>query len=127
MKHFVYFNLHKKVFSVKNCKSGLVVKHSDTVILTDCEFKVSQAGRNRVLKEKRKNVHAGVKGVVVAFDLADGRNECFVEVTYNPYLYDSFVIKDTKEPVISAKYVIMHEKRVYAIGVEKKLDINLAV
>ena len=69
MKHFVYYNLHKHVFSVRSCKSGLVEHHVNTVILSDCDFKVSKAGRDRVLKEKRKNVHAGVKGTVKSLEL----------------------------------------------------------
>ena len=117
-KHFVYYNLHKHVWSVKGCKSGLVEHHSDTAILTDCEFKVSKAGRARVLKEKRKNVHAGVKGIVSTFDLGNVDFDEFTEITYNPYKYSSFVVKETKVAVNSASQVIMHKKRVFAKGLK---------
>ena len=50
---YVYFNLHKKCFSVK--QSGKVVSHDDCVLLKDCRFLVGDAGRERVLKEKKKN------------------------------------------------------------------------
>ena len=50
---YVYFNLHKKCFSVK--QSGKVVSHDDCVLLKDCRFLVGDAGRERVLKEKIKN------------------------------------------------------------------------
>ena len=41
---------------------GKVLEHNTEFFLKDVEFKVSQAGRNRVLKEQRKNVHAFVCG-----------------------------------------------------------------
>lgn len=120
MKHFIYYNLHKHVFSVKSCKTQLVEHHSDTVIMTNCEFKVSQAGRNRVLKEKRKNVHAGVKGNVKSLELNGFDLDNFTEITYNPYKYDSFVVKSNEEPVTEAKLVILHKKRVFALGIKEE-------
>ena len=59
---YVYFNLHKKLWSVKSRKTRHVLFHAAVVLLYDCQFKVRQAGRKRVLKEKRKNVHAGISG-----------------------------------------------------------------
>ena len=59
---FVYKNLHKDCWSVK--QDGLVKLHTNDITLYDCEFKVSKVGRDRVLKEKRKNVHAGVRGYI---------------------------------------------------------------
>lgn len=59
---FVYFNLHKKVFSVKDVKTGRVIAHANTVKLQNAYPKVSEKGRQRVLKEQRKNVHAGIRG-----------------------------------------------------------------
>ena len=52
MKVFVYFNLHKKCWSVMDWKSKLVVGHCDEISLDNPVFKVSQAGRDRVRKEK---------------------------------------------------------------------------
>ena len=119
MKFFCYFNLHKKVFSLKNHKTKLVEHHAQTVRLDNCEFKVSQAGRNRVLKEKRKNVHAGVQGDLRARDFkvdVEALEESFVELTYNPYKYGSFVVKSTEVAIMSANVVILHNKRVFAKG-----------
>lgn len=94
MKVFVYFNLHRKMWSVRNVKTGRVIDHTDYIVLTDVTFKVSQAGRQRVLREKKKNVHAGVQGYVASNEdiksiriLGKQAN-----VTYNPYKYDSFVM-----------------------------------
>ena len=51
---YVYFNLHKKCWSVR--QSGRIVNHTDNVMLKDCRYLVGQAGRKKVLEEKRKNV-----------------------------------------------------------------------
>jgi len=57
---FVYFNLHKKVWSVR--QSGKVVGHTEHIMLKDCRFLVGKKGRERVIREGKKNVHAGVSG-----------------------------------------------------------------
>ena len=102
MNHYsqseVYFNLRKNLFSVR--QNGLVVAHKRFILLEDAVFKVSQAGRARVLREKRKNVHAMVKGIVSKqfVDKYDGL------AYYNPYKTETFV--DAKgNPLLGAKFV----------------------
>jgi hypothetical protein len=107
---FVYFNLHKKVFSVKDVKTGLVVAHTETIALEDATFKVSEAGRQRVLKEQRKNVHAGVRGKYTGTITT---NELGREATYNPYKFSSFVDKGTLEPIEKASVVHLEKRKVY--------------
>jgi hypothetical protein len=88
MKVRVYRNLHKKCLSVQAKVNGAwkVIDHVDQITLVDVSFKVSQAGRDRVLREKRKNVHAYVCGTVATFPIAlQGR-----KVSYNPYKADTF-------------------------------------
>jgi hypothetical protein len=114
MRVFVYFNLHKKCFSIKALegdRKGRVVAHSNTVLLESCKFKVSESGRQRVLREKRKNVHAGVTGVWINGDRAESHYEFLSmvgrQVTYNPYKYSSFIIKATEQTVDKADVVAM--------------------
>jgi hypothetical protein len=114
MRVFVYFNLHKKCFSIKALegeRKGLVIAHRDLVVLENCRFKVSEAGRQRVLREKRKNVHAGVSGTwtETVRDNADFEHLSILgrAVTYNPYKYDSFVIRATEQTVDRADVVAM--------------------
>jgi len=114
MKVFVYFNLHKKVWSVKALsgpKKGLVVAHLDRLVLDDCTFKVSEAGRQRVLREKRKNVHAGVVGTLSSA-LADFAG---VAVTYNPYKYASFITRNDEQPIHTAHRVVLNGRSVSAV------------
>lgn len=129
MRVFVYFNLHKKVWSVKALSGenrGRVVAHASAVGLDDCEMRVSESGRQRVLREQRKNVHAGIVGTLNGLREADWRypnHEWYggpdiilngEEITYNPYKYDSFVRVRNQTPVTSAKRVILDRSGVIA-------------
>lgn len=90
MKVFVYFNLHKKRFSIKaleGSNKGLVIGHSNIVVLTDARGKVNEKGRLRVLRDRRKNVHAGIVGYLLE---KTSTNCGGVQLTYNPYKMDSF-------------------------------------
>jgi len=79
----VYWNLHQARWSVRDQRTRKVVAHADRVLLADCHFKVSQAGRARVLRERRKNVHAFVSGTLV--ELNGSNLDCDIAVTYDPY------------------------------------------
>jgi hypothetical protein len=113
MKVKVYFNLHRKLFSVvalEGERKGRVFAHADHLVLKNVRFKVSEAGRQRVLREKRKNVHAFVVG-----DLHDYFPSALFttrEATYNPYLYSTFVFKDSLEPISLASCVWLENKKI---------------
>lgn len=97
MRVFVYWNLHKNLWSVKALSGpdkGRVIAHSKYVILRKAEARVQEAGRQRVLRERRKNVHAGIVGDLVQGEAVDLPWMESRRVTYNPYLYDWFVYED---------------------------------
>lgn len=99
MRVFVYWNLHKNKWSVKAMEGenkGRVIDHVLGLALKDATFKVSRAGRERVLREQRKNVHAGVQGELLHGEDFFG----MTQVTYNPYKYSTFVKKNNPEEVI---------------------------
>jgi len=99
LKVKVYFNLHRKLFSVVNIKTGKVIDHSYGLSLNDPEFRVQEGGRQRVLRERRKNVHAYIVGHL---DLAYNIPREALETTYNPYKYNSFVLKYNEQPLKKA-------------------------
>ena len=112
MKVFVYFNLHRKCFSVKaleGINKGRVIKHAFFVALENVTFKVSEAGRQRVLKEQRKNVHAGVVGTLVPCIDAVGSER----VTYNPYKGSNFTLCGTGDSILASTSAVMqvHNKK----------------
>lgn len=100
----VYFNLHNRLFSIMH--GGRVVAHVPEVKLMNVKFKVSEAGRQRVLQNQRKNVHAFVEGT---FDhLPKGDHELLPEgVTYNPYKYETFIRTKDKSPILQAKAAVL--------------------
>lgn len=100
----VYRNLHKKCWSVR--QDGLVKFHSQQVCLQNCKFAVQPAGRAKVLREKRKNVHAFIRGYLwdgkISEDIAN--SNIWDNVSYNPYKSNTFV-DNSNNPVYEAAYV----------------------
>ena len=80
--------------------------HAEIIMLRDCKFLVGQKGRKRVLKERRKNVHAGISGYICGSFLPYWEKPD-TPVTYNPYKYDSFVRVIDKRPVSTAGYAVL--------------------
>ena len=117
MKVFVYYNLHRQCWSIKALegnRKGRVIKHAASVLLGDAVPKVSQKGRERVLKEKRKNVHAGIVGTLLAISQQLELNLCRTDrVTYNPYKYSGFVYAESEQPFTYADTAVMTDRAVY--------------
>lgn len=107
----VYRNLHTGTWSVKDKKTNLVVCHPDTIMLENAKFHVGEKGNARVRKEKSKNVHAWVNGDVAKPSMLDLNNT--MEVTYDPYKYKCFVLKQSGEPIFEAEQVFMSNGKVY--------------
>lgn len=99
----IYRNLHGNCFSVRDVKLRRVIAHVDQFALVDAKMIVSQAGRNRVLKERRKNVHACIRGKW--HDWTPSKFPHPNRLTYDPYLYKSFVDADSRVEVLEADAV----------------------
>lgn len=90
----VYRNLHKKCWSVR--QGGKVKVHTSYICLQDVKFVVQPAGREKVLREQKKNVHAFVKGYLISHKtINDGWRGLSIAwtmdvVTYNPYKHPYF-------------------------------------
>lgn len=123
LKVFVYYNLHKHCWSIKALEGpnkGRVIAYRNHMWLEDCTFKVSEAGRQRVLKEQRKNVHAGVVGRWYpdeidkdVYTVGQAIAEKMTPVTYNPYKYSTFVNKLDESCIIHAKDALLTNRKVY--------------
>lgn len=112
----VYFNLHKRKLSIQEKRindSGKlvwkVVRHADFIFLKDAKFKVSEAGRQKVIKEKKKNVHA----FVVGYTLESPKKllPLNTQVFYNPYKFSSFVDGETN-PIFGSELVLIQGSKV---------------
>ena len=106
---YVYRNLRKDCWSIR--QGSTVRFHTLYAFLRDAKFKVSQAGRKRVIKDKRKNVHAFVVGLLTnpcqKFVTSYIVKQKYSAIIYNPYMYQSFVRLDDKKSVKTARYVDM--------------------
>lgn len=92
-------------------KKGKIVGYKDIVTLVDVRFIVSQSGRNRVIKEKKKNVHAFAEGVII-----DSSNcNRLKQITYNPYKFPYFYYKDDKSISLAANKVILDNKEIFIV------------
>lgn len=108
----VYRNLNRKCLSVRDPVLRKVVGHVDRVLLFEASFRVSAAGRRRVLRERRKNVHAVVRGLCVGqVAMPKGSWE---RIHYDPYTTETFVWKETGEPVFEVRRVYIGPEGAYA-------------
>jgi hypothetical protein len=109
----VHFNLHTHLWSVTardGAERGRVIAHEPAFALTNATFVVSEAGRQRVLREKCRAVHAWVEGFVAPVtELTPNA----VGFTYNPYRSGSFTRRDTFAPLETAARVWFLDKQAF--------------
>lgn len=111
----VYFNLHKNCFSIRDYKSNLVVAHAESVIIKNAYFRVRENGRQRVIRERQKNIHAFVEGIYV--------NERTIKTKvksmklnpgyYNPYITEKFIDLKTGQYLEYADFVYCIGKKIF--------------
>lgn len=127
MRVRVYKNLHKDCYSVRAMEGpmkGLVIAHCNNIVLKDAKYIVSEKGRERVLRERTKNVHAFVEGYIVSL-VTIGKSgfdypihtqlpfETSYEVTYNPYKFSSFVYKESHTPIEKSCYAVLNSNGIH--------------
>lgn len=116
----VYRNLQKGGYSIRSRETetyGIVIDHREDIVLQDVEFVVNESGRQKVLENSVKNVHAVTRGTIAEDMEIDSEA---VEVTYNPYEYDSFVSAEDERAIASANLVVLTTDGVFAHGVKFK-------
>jgi hypothetical protein len=101
----VFKNLKHGCYSIM--QRGVVKASARIVRLADVEFRVGEKGRQRMIRERRKNVHAFAVGHLVDYvhpsdsrDIAppQGRG-----AFYDPYRFESFVDSETEAPVTAVR------------------------
>ena len=101
-KVFVYKNLHQNCWSIR--QDGLVKAHAKYLYMWDCLFQVNQKGRERVIKEKQKNVHAGILGYISSSVIS--QTGC-KPIGYNPYKHKTFIQGLSQKPVYHCDQVVL--------------------
>jgi hypothetical protein len=115
-KMFVYWNSHKHIWSVRDQTTHKIITHLPFFCLSNCQFVVSEKGRQRVLRTGHKNVHAGVVGYFVDSNPAVPTLMWDCDpITYNPFTHTVF--KRRGVPIEKADYTLfLPNRQVLAIN-----------
>lgn len=108
-----YWNLHKDVWSLvalDGPDKGRVLGHCPRLGLLNAKFVVSESGRQRVIREKKKNVHAFAIGRLLSAP------DCHLKIqfpvrplSYNPYKAAHFVVRASGEPIHGTDVLLLDE------------------
>lgn len=96
---FVYRNLHHNTWSIMahdGPHKGQIVGHATHLVLDLPRWRVNETGRQRVIAERQKNVHAGVYGMLADVEpmTDDDETLAWERVSYNPYAAGHFYLSD---------------------------------
>jgi hypothetical protein len=110
----VYRNLNaQQLFSIRDRKTGLVLAHGDRFLVGDVTCKVREGGRQRVIKEGRKNVHAFLNCIYLGECKLDVKH--LDELYYDPYKHSTFINKRTFEPIETLHKAYFEDGKAYII------------
>lgn len=115
-KVHVYRNLHKQGYSVRDAKTGKVLGHCDSILISDCSFYINQNKRAEIANGANRMVHAWIIG---HFEAADIEKPSQFErmIYFNPKKTKQFVDTTTDLAVDRADEVFCRGKFSYACGV----------
>jgi len=110
-KYYVYRNLHTGGFSVKF--RGRVIDRDNFFLGVGVTFKVNEAGRQRVIKDKKKNVHA--YSVCDKYTFAVNKDVDKIDklkvISYNPYASAQFMCEG--KPIEKTNSVLFYKGKCY--------------
>jgi hypothetical protein len=120
-----YRNLRTGTMSLqqKVGNSWLVIGHITNIVIKHPKFYVSEPGRQRVIKEKQKNVHAYSTGILV--DVAPEKLPNLQEIYYCPYAQSYFSWKHTGEQITSADLLVVIDNQVFCSIEVKQPQLSL--
>lgn len=110
----VYKNLRNGLYSIRSLKTKRVIGHASSVFITKATFRVSKAGRTKVLETRQKNVHAFVRGILSDFNVIRDHSE--KPIRYNPYLFETFVLAYDSTAIFTSDYCYL--------GMDNRLSIS---
>lgn len=113
----VYRNLNRKGKCYSIVQNGKTVAHSYGVCIRDCKLKVNEKGKQRVIKNKRKEFHAFIEGYYTHSGMGTSahKNDLPAIIEYNPYKDEYFNCKNlTLKPfkVNGARFIICNKEGV---------------
>jgi len=108
----IYRNLNNGTMSVQGQvnKTWKVVGHVTNAVVCDVAFKIQEGGRQRVIRDRRKNVHAWGQGILMGQASDD---HCPIALGYDPYEDGSFLDKETGLTIEKARILVVRNNLVY--------------
>jgi hypothetical protein len=100
-------NRKGKFYSIK--QRGVVVGHTDNIVLSDCKFIVNASGKKKAIETKQRNVHAYIRGRIIHTE----QITTSATITYNPFDNNGFVSEGL--PIVEAKGVVINHSGVKKI------------
>ena len=121
----IYFNLHKHVFSIQHKipgKGWRLWKHTNNLIAEGCTFKVYESRRQKVLRERQKNVHAYIICEKITENCNLDNNFCVYNnrISYNPYKFPNFYNKTTEEKIDSVQKIYLNNGKLHILRSDGK-------
>jgi len=109
----IYRNLNNGQMSIQKKieKSWKVIAHVKDIVLENAIFYVSETGRQRVIRDKRKNVHAWSEAKVVGESIV--KTSTLDRVHYCPYRQSHFTREGSDSRLDKADLLIVIDNQVY--------------
>jgi hypothetical protein len=80
------------------------------LVLSDVKFVVRRAGAKKAKETGVRNVHAFVEGTPATAVIGEP-----VRITYELFGSSKFVVKQTKEPLDRARFVLLNDEGAFAV------------
>jgi hypothetical protein len=109
----IYRNLTRKCWSVQSRtdKGWRVTYHMEALIAKPVTFLVYPSGQKRVRETRHKNVHAYIwTPSILTPDQVEAHQpplDPWEEITYDPYVHDTFVTLQGEHPISSGAAVLL--------------------
>ena len=114
MKVDIYWNIHKKCYSVRH--KGKVIDRGEDFALRNVTCVVQPAGRERVIREGRKNVHAFLRGDLIPLSTCAMKIGEAKTMRYNPYKMKTWQCEGASITSADECWVTVTNKRPHVMG-----------
>jgi hypothetical protein len=98
-------NRRGKIYSIR--QRGVVVAHTNNILLEHCEFIINEAGKKKAILTNQRNVHAYIRGRI-----SDKNFETHKEIKYHPFDDAGFLSEG--KPIKKTQGISISELGVYS-------------
>lgn len=89
---------------------------SDFVLMENVELRVREGGNKRAKETGQRNVHAFCIGTILSFEPDEYKiPKNMIEIDYNPFDHESFVVKSTQKPIYEARLALLIDEQLWVL------------